>query len=722
MSSTIYICYRSDGVTGEENNRTLHTFIRILSENLRLVMEVTGGERSSLTKQSVRLSVLENIEERDQRYPTAHGRIPNFRGAAKAASRLAGLEEFQAASVIKVNLDKAQEEVRYEVLLQEKELLVATPKLSYGLFHRLVKRPADGKAELRVLASSKKFDKKSEQVELGRKVSIDLVVVGSVAVDRQGRRVGAGGGFSDLEFALAAQMHGAVRPDTVVVTTVHDCQLVDSLPAELFSSHDVPVDVIVTPSAVHRVTDRLDKRLDIVWDIISEEKIRQIPVLSLLKTIMEGETSITEEHLEIVKETKKKKRRRRKRPETHGFVFSGIPRETRISDFKEAVRRTGARLTFVTWKGNRGASKAFFEGDIRDIVKCLEDFKVGDQTITVTEIGETSTENCKENIGEMKTYEPAEFAKKEEAELPGGFNEPSENVEAETICEIETSEPAPSDRREETKEEVLDEKEEEEVLEEKEEEEVLDEKEEEEELDQKDEVEVPSDEPEASVTNDELKVPIIVKDENEKQPSPSVETLTSIPSYCDLIRDVQISADRRNFSNNLQAASEYLPSSYLRPAKEFKAQKQKEKSQDKQESTKTESNQESQTKKELLDKPPVKTKKSHEEAATKKAAAVEKQASSSSNNKPAADKGKTSEKIERSNSKRNKVESKEHSVKTGNTQEVKAPESQRKHRKSPSSKSKSSQEDSKSDKSRPTKQRTPSLPRAESSKDSCLLS
>lgn len=54
---------------------------------------------------------------------------------------------------------------------------------------------------------------------------VDLVVVGSVAVDRLGRRLGKGEGFADLEWALAASHHGgAVGPNTVVATTVHDCQ------------------------------------------------------------------------------------------------------------------------------------------------------------------------------------------------------------------------------------------------------------------------------------------------------------------------------------------------------------------------------------------------------------------------------------------------------------------------------------------------------------------
>ena len=49
---------------------------------------------------------------------------------------------------------------------------------------------------------------------------VDLVVCGSVAVNRQGARVGKGGGFSDLEFALLVEA-GLIGTDTVVATTVH---------------------------------------------------------------------------------------------------------------------------------------------------------------------------------------------------------------------------------------------------------------------------------------------------------------------------------------------------------------------------------------------------------------------------------------------------------------------------------------------------------------------
>ena len=62
------------------------------------------------------------------------------------------------------------------------------------------------------------------------RLRIDLVVVGAVAVDLSGRRIGKGEGFADLEFALAAGgfVHGggALSADnTLVCCTVHDCQV-----------------------------------------------------------------------------------------------------------------------------------------------------------------------------------------------------------------------------------------------------------------------------------------------------------------------------------------------------------------------------------------------------------------------------------------------------------------------------------------------------------------
>jgi 5-formyltetrahydrofolate cyclo-ligase len=53
---------------------------------------------------------------------------------------------------------------------------------------------------------------------------VDLVICGSVAVNRQGARVGKVGGFADLEFTLLVET-GLIGKDTLLATTVHPLQV-----------------------------------------------------------------------------------------------------------------------------------------------------------------------------------------------------------------------------------------------------------------------------------------------------------------------------------------------------------------------------------------------------------------------------------------------------------------------------------------------------------------
>ena len=99
---------------------------------------------------------------------------------------------------------------------------------------------------------------------------------GTAAVNRDGVRVGKGGGFSDLEFALLAA-RGLVGGETTIVTTVHDLQLVDEPLPE--TEHDFRVDVIVTPTSVVR-TPRRRRPPGILWDHLDAKKRAEIPVLA----------------------------------------------------------------------------------------------------------------------------------------------------------------------------------------------------------------------------------------------------------------------------------------------------------------------------------------------------------------------------------------------------------------------------------------------------------
>lgn len=72
---------------------------------------------------------------------------------------------------------------------------------------------------------------------------LDLILTPLVAFDAQGQRMGMGGGFYDRTFA--AQPLAQRR----MIGLAHDCQQVACIPTEAW---DVPLPVVVTPSAVYR--------------------------------------------------------------------------------------------------------------------------------------------------------------------------------------------------------------------------------------------------------------------------------------------------------------------------------------------------------------------------------------------------------------------------------------------------------------------------------------
>jgi 5-formyltetrahydrofolate cyclo-ligase len=105
---------------------------------------------------------------------------------------------------------------------------------------------------------------------------VDLVVCGSVAVNRQCARVGKGGGFSDLELALLVEA-GLTGADTLVATTVHPLQVLDEALPE--TAHDFHLDLIVTDQEVIRCR-RVRRPPGILWEHLAAAKIAAIPALA----------------------------------------------------------------------------------------------------------------------------------------------------------------------------------------------------------------------------------------------------------------------------------------------------------------------------------------------------------------------------------------------------------------------------------------------------------
>ena len=202
-----------------------------------------------------------------------HGRIPNFAGSEVAARALAATPEFQGARVVRVDPDAPQRYLRAEVLCQGKILLAPTPRLREGF---LVLDPAviEPRAYAKAAAIGGLFQY-GRPTPLEEAPRPDLLVVGSVAVSEAGARTGKGEGYGEIEYALLRGL-GRIDADTPIATTVHDLQVVPSLPLEPF---DVTVDLIVTPTRLIRVEGRHQRPDRIFWGLLPDEKREAIPLL-----------------------------------------------------------------------------------------------------------------------------------------------------------------------------------------------------------------------------------------------------------------------------------------------------------------------------------------------------------------------------------------------------------------------------------------------------------
>ncbi len=179
---------------------------------------------------------------------------------------LAELPEWKAAAVVKSNPDSPQLPARRRARRDGKTLYMAVPRLAEAKpFVCVGGDPTIKKA----LAEGHPAGVE----DLGH---VDLVVCGTVAVNRAGVRVGKGGGYSDLELGLLVEA-GAVDDATTIVTTVHPLQVVDAELPE--TTHDFRVDIVVTSDEVVR-TNAHHRSPGVIWEHLDEETVDAIPVLA----------------------------------------------------------------------------------------------------------------------------------------------------------------------------------------------------------------------------------------------------------------------------------------------------------------------------------------------------------------------------------------------------------------------------------------------------------
>jgi 5-formyltetrahydrofolate cyclo-ligase len=208
------------------------------------------------------------------------GRITNFDGADRAAGRLLEHDVLRNAKCVKVNPDSPQRYVRKGLLDRGIVVITPTPRLQGG-FYRLdpTRIPKEHYWDA---ASMKKGGEWGEALRLDRLPRIDAIVMGCVAVTRDGRRLGKGHGYADLEYAILRELG---HPPVPVATTVHPLQILEEFPTE---AHDVAVSIVAIPAELIQVAEPLANPARIDWSSLTAGALEEMPVLAELKAMLDS--------------------------------------------------------------------------------------------------------------------------------------------------------------------------------------------------------------------------------------------------------------------------------------------------------------------------------------------------------------------------------------------------------------------------------------------------
>lgn len=241
-------------------------------------------------KDVLRRSVWSALESTGAAVGDAWYRIPDFLGAAAAASQLVLAPGWQDARVVKCNPDAAQAPLRLAALRAGKRVYTPVPELVADHPY-LCLDPEDLAArgvDLADVAFSDGACRLGRRCTFAEVEPIDFFVVGCVAVTAAGGRTGKGAGFADLELGIFNH-YGLVGSTTPLATTVHDLQVVPDCEV-VMEAHDAPLDLIATPTRLIATATTLPRPGPIDWRHIRPDQFAAIPFLSDLKAALTGAT------------------------------------------------------------------------------------------------------------------------------------------------------------------------------------------------------------------------------------------------------------------------------------------------------------------------------------------------------------------------------------------------------------------------------------------------
>ena len=233
-------------------------------------------------KNSAREYVWDTLtEQKAAAFPfPVRGRIPNFVGAKLAAEKLLAHSVWNNVRCVKCNPDSPQRYLREMLLHRGIRYVFPTPRLRGGFY--LFDPTRIPKEHYRAAATLSTCMQWGKPVNLEDLPEIDLIVTGTVAVTKDGRRCGKGHGYGDLEYGLFRELG---HEPQAVVTTAHELQIVEDFPVD---DHDLPVSIIATPERIIEVDKTSKCPEGISWEKLSDQDLEEMPILRTLKDITTG--------------------------------------------------------------------------------------------------------------------------------------------------------------------------------------------------------------------------------------------------------------------------------------------------------------------------------------------------------------------------------------------------------------------------------------------------
>jgi len=200
------------------------------------------------------------------------------KGGGKIAEQLRRQDQYRQARSVFATPASLLHQIRMNCLLDGKQLVMPTPGLRDGFFR--IKPHTVPFRQLGMAMTESGLRRFGRRLEPGKKLAIDLLLTGALAVDREGGRLGNGTGYFDLSCAILSA-NGWLADDPHILAVVDRTQQVtEPLPREPW---DVTMTGVVTVDGCYRFGGQGRKEYPIFWQQLAGGRIKKITPLWQLR-------------------------------------------------------------------------------------------------------------------------------------------------------------------------------------------------------------------------------------------------------------------------------------------------------------------------------------------------------------------------------------------------------------------------------------------------------